>query len=410
MKKSCIVRFSPPSGGASGAVPAVKAPPSKSMAHRLMICAGFAKGESVVRNVGTAPSEDLLATMDCLKALGASVELQDGKARIRGADPFLAPEGAVLPCRECGSTLRFFIPPALLGGRDVTLTGSGRLLARPLSVYETICGEQGLLFRRAGNSLSVRGPLKSGEFRIPGNISSQFVSGLLFALPLLKGDSTIRLLPPVESRPYIGMTLAAMKRFGVKAEWKDEETILVPGDQKYLPAEAAVEGDWSNAAFLLAMGLQVEGLDPGSLQGDRRAAELLERLREGAAETDLSDCPDLGPVLFAFAAAHHGGRFTGTKRLKDKESDRVASMAEELRKFGVKITASENEVTVSGGIKPPREILNGHGDHRVVMALSVLLRMTGGTIAGAEAVRKSWPDFFETLKETGTDLIWEEGS
>ena len=389
-----------------------KAPPSKSMAHRLLICAGFAEGESMVRGIGAVPSEDILATMDCLKALGASCRLEDGAVLVRGTDIFSAPEGVVLPCRECGSTLRFFIPPVLLGGKTATLTGSERLLGRPLSVYEEICREQGLWFLRGRESLGIRGPLGSGEYIVPGNISSQFVSGLLFALPLLAGDSTIRLLPPVESRPYIDMTMEAMKAFGVIAEWENEVTIRIPGGQKYRPAEVRVEGDWSNAAFLLAMGIKVTGLDSESRQGDRCCEGMFEELRRGFAEMDISDCPDLGPVLFAFAAAHGGGRFTGTRRLRDKESDRAAAMAEELEKFGAKVTVGENSVTVTAeeGIRAPRAMLLGHGDHRIVMALSVLCVRTGGSIQGAEAVAKSFPDFFERLREAGADIEEESES
>ncbi len=396
MKTTAVIRPSRPAGTI------IPAPPCKSMAHRLLICAGLSDGTSRIRNLER--SEDILATMDCLNALGASCTMKGTTAVIRGADVFRAPGGAVLPCRECGSTMRFLVPLGLLGGEPVTLTGSRKLLSRPLSVYETICEERGLSYRREEEQLLVQGPLPAGTYTLPGNISSQFISGLLFALPLLREDSVIRILPPVESRPYIDMTLAAMKQYGVRAEWQDEETISVPGRQRYRAGEAAVEGDWSNAAFPLAMGIGVSGLDPDSLQGDRCCAELMEQLRNGSAEADLSDCPDLGPVLFAYAAAHHGGHFTGTERLRIKESDRVAAMAEELKKFGVEMQIGENEVTVPAGIRAPQQELEGHGDHRIVMALTVLCAETGGSIRGAEAVAKSWPEFFKRLKNAGIEV------
>ena len=388
---STIAAFHP-----SHPIGTVTAPPSKSMAHRMLICAGLAKGESRIANV--TPSEDILATLDCLNALGAVCKVNGNHVTVCGTDVFSVPNGAVLLCRECGSTLRFLIPLCLLGGQAVTLRGSETLLRRPLSVYETLCTEQGLLFSRSSDALRLRGPLQSGSYAIDGGVSSQFVSGLLFALPLLPRDSTLRLLPPVESRPYIDMTLSAMRRFGVTATWRDEQTLYIPGGQRYHPQNATVEGDWSNAAFFLAMGIPVEGLDPDSLQGDRRCVSLMERLQKECSEVDLSDCPDLGPVLFAFAAAHYGGRFTGTRRLRDKESDRIAAMAAELNKFGIALSAEENTVTVGAGLRRPAETLDGHGDHRIVMALATLCVRTGGTIRGAEAVKKSFPDFFDRLR------------
>lgn len=384
------------------------APPSKSMAHRLLICAGVSRGgESVVR--GVALSQDVLATLDCLAALGAQYEYETGVAKVRGADVFSPPEHAALPCRECGSTLRFFIPLALLSERELTMTGSETLLDRPLSVYKDICVAQSLRLKKRGGKLRLQGPLSPGEYRIPGNISSQFVSGLLFALPLLDSESVLRLLPPVESRPYIDMTLAALREFGVTAEWTDELTLQIPGGQAYQPREVSVEGDWSNASFFLALGVPVTGLREDSLQGDRVCVKYFKALDAGNAELDISDCPDLGPVLFAYAAMRHGGRFTGTRRLQIKESDRGAAMQEELRKFGVAVEIEENRVTVGCSLSAPTEILDGHNDHRVVMALSVLCAQTGGTIAGAEAVNKSFPDFFDRLKELGIKVETDHG-
>lgn len=395
------IRPSVPSGSAA-------APPSKSMAHRLLICAGVSRGgESAVR--GVALSQDVLATLDCLAALGAQYEYETGVAKVRGADVFSPPEHAALPCRECGSTLRFFIPLALLSERELTMTGSETLLDRPLSVYKDICVAQSLRLKKRGGKLRLQGPLSPGEYRIPGNISSQFVSGLLFALPLLDSESVLRLLPPVESRPYIDMTLAALREFGVTAEWTDELTLQIPGGQAYQPREVSVEGDWSNASFFLALGVPVTGLREDSLQGDRVCVKYFKALDAGNAELDISDCPDLGPVLFAYAAMRHGGRFTGTRRLQIKESDRGAAMQEELRKFGVAVEIEENRVTVGCSLSAPTEILDGHNDHRVVMALSVLCAQTGGTIAGAEAVNKSFPDFFDRLKELGIKVETDHG-
>ena len=400
----------------------IEAPPSKSMAHRLLICAGLSAGSSVISNVDL--SEDILATLDCLRALGAKITCKDARVIISGIHPGERSHPAVLPCRECASTLRFLIPVCLLSGQETRLTGSSTLFTRPLNIYEDICRAQGLYFEKKEDSLSVAGKLSAGQYVLPGDVSSQFVTGLLFALPLLEGGSTIRLLPPIESRPYIDLTLHALSQFGIRTsvvtggmltDGADETAgaapdlpllIHVPGGQRYMPRDLKVEGDYSNAAFFEALTLlggdvQVEGLDENSLQGDKIFRALFARLREGFAEIDLSDCPDLGPVLMAVAAALHGGRFTGTKRLRYKESDRGAAMKQELGRMNVRVDLSENEIVVHPGIRRPQEILDGHNDHRIVMALAVLLSVTGGSLRGAEAVAKSLPDFFNIMRGLG---------
>ena len=218
------------------------------------------------------------------------------------------------------------------------------------------------------------------------------------------------MIPPVESRPYIDITLGVMRQFGIAVAQTEENIFHIPGG-RYRAVSAAVEGDWSNAAFFYALNalggdVTVTGLTPDSLQGDRVCVGMLERLRNGFAEIDIAETPDLGPVLFAAAAALHGGRFTGTRRLAVKESDRAAAMAAELAKCGVKTEVEENAVAVlPGGLTKPAEPLCGHNDHRIVMALAVLLTQTGGTIEGAEAVGKSFPGFFTELGKLGIDVI-----
>ena len=384
----------------------IKAPPSKSMAHRLLIAAGLSNGVS--RVTGIAPSEDVSATVDCLRLLGAQITLANGVATVCGTDPKKS-SGATLPCRESGSTLRFFLPLCLLSGGTATLTGSAKLLSRPLSVYETLAEEKGFALAETETAVRVSGRLTAGEYVVPGNVSSQFVSGLLFALPLLDGDSVIRLLPPVESRSYIDLTLAALAEYGVRAAWTDETTLAVKGGQTYFPHDAAVEGDWSNAAPFLSLGVPVTGLDEGSLQGDRRVAGFLSELDRGCAEIDLSDAPDLAPVLFAHAALRHGGKFTGTRRLAIKESDRGRAMKTELAKCGVAVEIRENEITVGRGAKKPTEPLFGHNDHRIVMAAAELLSRLGGTVEGIEAVAKSFPDFFKQLQSVNIKVEIENG-
>ena len=383
----------------------VAAPPSKSMAHRLLLCAGLTIGESIVR--GLAPSEDVLATVDCLRALGVRCVRRGGDVVVSGYTLHCGTEGATLPCRESASTLRFFLPLCLFGP-PITLTGSRRLLARPLEAYRTLCEKQGIRFEKGEEAVTVEGTLRPGEFRLPGDVSSQFVSGLLFALPGLDGDSVIRLRPPVVSRSYIDMTMAALRRFGVETRWTDRESIAVPGRQYYhFVSEATVEGDWSNAAPFLALGVSVTGLDGNSLQGDKVCAEYFRLLDAGRPTLDVTDCPDLAPLLMAYAAMRSGAALTGTRRLRWKESDRGWAMAEELEKFGVRVQIGADSITVEGGLRSPTAPLDGHGDHRIVMALSVLCVQTGGVIKGAEAVDKSFPDFFEKLQSAGVGMRFD---
>lgn len=389
----------------------VSAPPSKSMAHRLLICAGLSKGTSHIRGVDM--NEDISATVDCLRALGVTCSVHGDTVTVQGADFFHATPSQALCCRESGSTLRFFIPLGLLCGQTVSFTGTEALLSRPLGVYEQLCSRHSFAFKRSKGLLQIKGRLEAGSFRVPGNISSQFITGLLFALPLLAGDSVIHILPPVESRGYIDMTLQALHAFGVRARWQDSCTLLIPGSQQYAAADMDVEGDYSGAAFFAALhalggDIDIAGLSPESLQGDKVYTEHLKDLCDGCPEIDISDCPDLGPVLFAVAAAKNGAVFTGTRRLRFKESDRVAAMTRELAAFGVKAVVEENRVVISAGeLHCPTRPLNGHNDHRIVMSLAVLLTLTGGRIEGAEAVKKSFPGFFERLRALGIHVEFQ---
>ena len=390
------------------AVGRVSAPPSKSMAHRLLICAGLAKGTSRVS--GLDYNEDILATIDCLRALGASCTVTGDTVTVVGAELHRAEPQEPLCCRESGSTLRFFIPLALLCGKPVTFTGTEKLLSRPLSIYEDLCRQNRFVFNHTGKTLQVAGTLTGGTFRIRGNISSQFITGLLFALPLMAQDSRIEITGDLESKSYIDLTLQALRSFGIEAKWQENHVLQIPGNQCYSPRDIAVEGDYSGAAFYGAMNalgadITVDGLLPDSLQGDKVYKVHFESLCAGCPEIDISDCPDLGPVLFAVAAAKNGARFTGTRRLKIKESDRAGAMAEELSAFGTKVIVEENSVTVEPvTFHPPQRVLKGHNDHRIVMSLAVLLMLTGGEIEGAQAVRKSFPDFFDRVKQLGIQI------
>ena len=386
----------------------ISAPPSKSMAHRLLICAGLSEGKSRVS--GLSFSQDVLATLDCLKTFGASFSIDGDTVAITGANPAFYDGKEILNCRECGSTLRFMIPLCMTSSNEIKLTGSQTLMQRPLKVYEEIASNQNLKYHLDDSILTVRGALSPGTYKVTGSISSQFISGLLFSLPLLDGDSRLMLIPPVESRPYIDMTMQALSAFGIEIKMERENTYFIKGNQKYKNADVRVEGDYSNAAFLEALNLtggnvKVEGLSSNSLQGDKVYLEMYEKLKQGYCTLDISDCPDLGPVLFAAASLCFGAEFMGTKRLKWKESDRASAMMQELNKCGVSVIVEENRVEIRpASPKTPQQIISGHNDHRIVMAMAVLLTKTGGTIDGAEAVRKSYPDFFEKIKSLGVEV------
>ena len=395
----------------------VTAPPSKSYAHRMLISAAFVDGRSELS--GISSSEDMLATLDCLRALGASCTLEDSKVLLDGIGGRIQEKAEqdlpVFPCRESGSTLRFMIPVALVLSGGGIFTGAPRLIERGIGVYEEIFAACGINVTKTEESISVCGKLSSGRYQIRGDVSSQFITGMLFALSLLEGDSEIEVLPPVESRAYIDITIDVLKNFGVVITEGKENVFVIRGGQRYQAGEYRVEGDWSNAAFLYAFNavgneLQIEGLKNESIQGDRVCVSCFEQLIGKTGKNaeqlsiDISNTPDLGPVLFAAAAALRGGYFTGTRRLRIKESDRAQAMAEELKKFGIRCMVGENEVVVlQSFLRKPEVPLNGHNDHRIVMALSVLASLTGGVIEGAEAVRKSWPDFFSVMRTVGLE-------
>lgn len=389
----------------------VLAPPSKSMAHRMLMAAGLADGTSVIRNIDL--SEDIKATLGILEALGAVYTIKDQTVTMQGIGGQKVRVERELDTKESGSTLRFFIPVLLSGGGKCKLSGAKSLFARPLDIYENICKEQGIYFQKGIDSLELDGQLRAAHYKIPGNISSQFITGLLYALPLLEEDSVIEIIPPIESKAYIEMTLEALELCGIQII-RDENRFHIAGGQKYQPIDGMVEGDYSNAAFLEAFNLIegnviVEGLKKESLQGDKIYQTYFQQLFEDTPQMDISECPDLGPILIGMAAAKHGAVLTGTKRLKIKESDRGTVMAQELKKFGIQVDVLENSIIIHDGeMKIPTEALEGHNDHRIVMTLATLCTITGGTIVGCEAVRKSFPGYFNVIEQLGIQVKREE--
>ena len=406
----------------------IAAPPSKSMVHRAVLCAALAKGTSHLHHL--AFSKDISATLGAAARLCARVTTGENDAVVEGLGRFL-PVDAPVDCCESGSTLRFLIPLASLTGQEVTFTGRGRLMERPQSVYKTLYQQQGLRFEQGADRLTVEGALTPGEYELAGNVSSQFISGLLFALPLLDGDSTLHLIPPVESRSYIDMTRAVQAAFGVTSRWLDGNTLALPGRQHYHPCDHAVEGDYSQAAFPAVLGavcggVTVTGLSPDTLQGDAVILDILHRCgaqftREGDTVTfakaplhgvdiDLADCPDLGPVLMVLGLLCEGTTvIRNAERLRLKESDRIAAMEAELRACGGVLESEGGTITVHGcaeHLHAPEGILHGHNDHRVVMSLAVLSAAAGLplTVDDAEAIQKSWPNFFAAIRPLGVEV------
>lgn len=402
----------------------IQIPPSKSMAHRAIVCASLADGRSVITNVDY--SVDIQTTINGMRKLGAQItELQDSVI-IDGISSFENVIDTEIECNESGSTLRFFIPIFSLTGKQITFTGSKRLMERPQNVYQEIFSKQGLSFSQEDGEIIINGKLKSQEYKVKGNISSQFISGLCFILPLLKGDSVIRIEAPFESKSYVDLTLQMMNSFGIKAEFSDDCTIKIQGNQKYKAVDMRVESDYSQLGFFAVLGalqgpLDCLGLNVDSLQGDKEIIDILAKMdtkieiiengyRVHKANLkgtiiDLNNCPDLGPILTTCSTFAEGETtMINAARLRIKESDRIKAMEDELKKCGIQISSTHDTVTVFGPSEwNTSEILHGHNDHRIVMALAIGATVAKDSIVidDAQSIRKSYPNFFKDLIKLG---------
>lgn len=385
----------------SKATGTVDAPPSKSLSHRYLICGALSE-KSNIYNV--SDSLDVKATLNCLSTFGADIKKNINTVCAGGIDFTKIGRNITADCGESGSTLRFLIPLCLTGTTPVTFTGTKALFSRPLEEFERLCKSRNLPYNKAESSVTVCGPLTNGSFFIDGSISSQFVSGLLFALPLLNGKSTLKITGSLSSAPYIALTVKALTDFGININKKSDTLFEINGNQKYKSRNIFVEGDYSNAVFfdafnLLGGSVTVNNLNKDSVQGDKIYKKYFEQLINGCPEIDLTDFPDLAPVLFAVSALLNGARFINTERLRFKECNRTECMKKELMKFGVKMQIEENAITVEKSeIHKPVSTLFSHNDHRVAMALSLLCTVTGGEIENTESVNKSYPAFFDDLK------------
>lgn len=395
-----IIEKSKPSGK-------IKSPKSKSQMHRLLIASSLCDGVSTIS--GIERNDDVEATVGCLKKFNAdiSTDYERGIITVRGFNPMQRGKCEVF-CNESGSTLRFLIPIAALSPYECIFDGKDRLLERSMAIYD----ELGLI-KRNDKKIYVTKTLSPANYIIKGDISSQFITGLLFALPILPGNSTIKVKKPFESRSYVDMTIDVMEKFGVKIVEAEEDFFFIKGGQKYIGADTKVEGDMSGIAFFEALNtmygdVEVSEVPDNSLQGDKVLYDCFEKIKNGTPTLSVANCPDLAPILMALASFFNGCVLTDTKRLKDKECDRGVAMKEELEKVGGKVYLEENSITVKKAVlKAPVESIESHNDHRIVMAMAVLLTFVGGKIKQAEAVNKSMPNFFSKLEALKVKLLYE---
>lgn len=411
------VKFSPfvPNG-------TVNVPPSKSDVHRAIICAAMANGVSRISPV--ALSNDIKATIGCIKALGAEAVLENNVLTVDGTNMYKN-KTALLDCGESGSTLRFFIPIAAVGNINATFVGKGKLPQRPIGIFTEALPKAGTVCKTEGGlPLEIKGKLKSGIFEIPGNVSSQFITGLLLALPILEGDSEIVLTSPLESVGYIAMTIRTMKQFGVNIQ-ATEKGWHIKGGQSYKTCDYTTDGDWSQAAFFMVLGavsgkVTIKGVAKDSTQGDKKCAEILARfgakvtqldnevtVEKGelkAITIDASQIPDLVPVLSVCAAFAEGTtKIINAERLRIKECDRLKATAELLNNLGGKVKELSDGLEITGVSSLKGGNVNGYNDHRIVMSAAVCAARSDEDITAtfAMSINKSYPDFYIDYNSIG---------
>ncbi len=400
----------------------IKSPPSKSLSHRALICAALSKGKSVIKNI--IYSDDIKATISALELLGAKFEINKDIIAVSGIKTIKSPSKSI-NCNESGSTLRFLIPLFSLSDKEIEFKGAKSLINRPQSVYKEIFLEDGNTFFVDRDKIVVKGSVKPRVYFLKGNVSSQFFSGLMFALPLLKEDSTIYIDGNLESKSYIDLTIDMLAKFGIKII-EIKNGYFIEGNQIYKPTKYTVEGDYSQAAFYLVGGIlsglvKVNNLPHNSIQGDKAIIEFIKQMKgkiiclengyitefsnTASSTINLADCPDLGPIITLLAALSTGkSTIINISRLRIKESDRVASTVSTLKALGANIKSTKYEIIVTGV-----QSLNGgvtvdsHNDHRIAMMLSIAALKCKKEIklTNANAVTKSYPAFFEDYKSLG---------
>ncbi|PRR77993.1 3-phosphoshikimate 1-carboxyvinyltransferase [Clostridium liquoris] len=413
----------------------INIPPSKSLAHRAIIAAGLAKGESIIENI--AYSKDILATIHGMKNFGVCInEINKDNNRaldIKGVSR-IEIQNSIVDCIESGSTLRFLIPIALLqGDREVTFTGTGKLPQRPLDEYYNIFRNENIFYQNEkGNlPLRVKGKLKPGEFHLKGDISSQFITGLMFALPLLNGDSKIIITSKLESKAYVDLTMDILNKFGIKIENNLYREFYIKGNQSYLARDYKVEGDFSQGAFWLTAGaigeeISCKNLNINSLQGDKEIINIIKSMggiidinhdfiKANPSELkgitiDASEIPDLVPILAVAGSVSNGvTKIINAKRVRIKECDRLHAIACELNKIGGDIEELEDSLIIKGNKKLKGGVVDSWNDHRIAMALAVasIACEEPLIINNSEAVEKSYPNFWEEFTNVGGNIIYD---
>ncbi len=388
----------------------VTAPPSKSMAHRLLICAGLSKGISTVSNFSF--SKDIVATIKALENLGAIIEIDGSTAKVKGVEK--SKVTAEIDCNESGSTLRFLIPIACALGAYTIFKGEGKLPSRPITPYIDELSQKGIVFDYNNTMpFSVNGQLKAGVFKLDGKISSQFITGLLFALPLIDGNSEIMLTSELESKSYVEMTISALNTFGIEIE-KTNTGWLIKGNQEYKAQNVVVEGDYSQGAFFyvakaLGNDIKINGLDDKSFQGDKLIVEIINEISYNgnklkAFNIEGSDIPDIVPILAVLACFCEGtSKITNIARLKIKESDRLLAISECINKIGGNAIATEDSLIINSVDSFAGGQVDSFNDHRIAMCMAICATKCKGQleIINASSVEKSYPDFFEIFKQLG---------
>lgn len=403
----------------------IEVPSSKSACHRAIIAAGLAEGESLIENV--AFSEDISATIEAMESLGVSIKMEKEKTlRITGCKKLIL-NNNVIHCGESGSTLRFFIPIAMLSGEKVTFTGRGKLVSRPLKEYYDIFDKDEIKYSAVDNGLplTIYDGIKPGTFELKGNISSQFVTGLLFALPKLKDDSKVIITKSLESRPYVDLTIDMLRRFSVDIVNNNYKEFYIKGNQRYHNIRCRVEGDYSQAAFWIVSGILggeviSSGLNSDSLQGDKIIIDIARRMDGSikieddtivASESDTtgtiidaSECPDLVPILAVLASVSRGTtEIKNAARLRIKESDRLKAIAAELNKLGAEVIEKDDGLIINGRRELNGGVVESWNDHRIAMALAVasIKCKEEVVIKNSSCVNKSYPGFWKDFKMIG---------
>lgn len=407
----------------------VQAPSSKSIGHRAIICAALSKGHSTINNLGS--SHDIEATLDAVEALGADIKkINHSTVQITGTQKEHIKSNHI-HCKESGSTLRFLIPiAASLTRSPVTFLGKGRLGERPLTSYYEIFDRQNLSYTTNEGKLplEIKGPLKPDMFLLQGDISSQFITGLLFSLPLLDGDSTLHITTNLESKGYIDLTLDTLKDFGISINHQDYKVFKIPGNQTYHSQDYTVESDYSQAAFWIVAGLigekiSIKGLSHSSKQGDRMILDIVKKMKGQIIKEsdsilikpsktfgtiiDASQCPDLVPILAVLGSVSNGTtQIINAARLRIKESDRLASTTSELKKLGADISETEDGLLIQGKEQLKGGEVDSWNDHRIAMAMAIAsIKCTQPVkITHCDAINKSYPHFFEDFKSLGGNI------